>query len=52
LTLALLASFFSRRLSVELAVTEIMRQNEARLEQLVRQRTEELKAQTNICRSN
>lgn len=45
LTLALLASFFSRRLSVELAVTEIMRQNEARLEQIVQQRTEELEAQ-------
>lgn len=45
LTLALLASFFGRRLSVELAVTEIMRQNEARLKQLVQQRTEELEAQ-------
>ncbi len=45
LTLALLASFFGRRLNVELAVTEIMRQNEARLEQLVKQRTEELEAQ-------
>lgn len=45
LTLALLASFFGRRLSVELAVTAIMRQNEIRLEQLVKQRTEELEAQ-------
>lgn len=44
LTLALLASFFGRRVSVELAVTAIMRQNEARLEQLVKQRTEELEA--------
>lgn len=45
LTLALIASFFGRRLSVELAVTAIMRQNETRLEQLVKQRTEELEAQ-------
>lgn len=45
LTLALLASFFGRRLSVELAVTAIMRQNEVRLEQLVKQRTEELETQ-------
>ena len=52
LTLALLASFFGRRLSVELAVTAIMRQNEARLEQLVKLRTEELQAQQLICRSS
>lgn len=45
LTLALLASFFGRRLNVELAVTAIMRQNEARLEQLVKQRTEDLETQ-------
>ncbi|MGB5962006.1 MAG: MHYT domain-containing protein [Coleofasciculaceae cyanobacterium] len=45
LILALIASFFSRRLSVELAVTAIMRQNELRLEQLVKLRTEELETQ-------
>ena len=45
LTLALLASFFSRRLSVEVAVTEVLLQNEEHLEQLVNQRTAELEAQ-------
>lgn len=45
LTLALLASFFGRRLSVELTVTAIMHQNEVRLEQLVKLRTEELETQ-------
>jgi signal transduction histidine kinase len=45
LILALLAAFFGRRLSVELAVTKIMQQNEASLEQLVKQRTEELESQ-------
>lgn len=42
LKLALLASVFARRLSAELATTEILRQTEERLEQLVQQRTEEL----------
>jgi len=44
LTLALLASFFGRRLrlSAELARVEALRQSEERLEQLIQQRTQEL----------
>ena len=40
--LALLASFFGRRLSAELARVEALRQSEERLGQLVEQRTQEL----------
>lgn len=42
LTLAQLASVFGRRLSAELATTEALRQSEERLEELIKQRTEEL----------
>lgn len=42
LTLAQLASVFGRRLSAELTTTEALRQSEERLEELIKQRTEEL----------
>lgn len=42
LTLALMASFFGRRLSAELAMVATLRQSEERLEQLVQLRTQEL----------
>ncbi len=45
LTLALLAAFFGRRVSAELARTEALRQSEERLEHLVKQRTQELEAE-------
>ncbi|MBW4647306.1 MAG: hypothetical protein KME06_01195 [Kastovskya adunca ATA6-11-RM4] len=45
LIVALIASFFGRRLSAELAKTEALRQSEERLEQLVKQRTQELEAE-------
>lgn len=45
LTLALLAAFFGRRFSAQLARTEALCQSEERLEQLVKQRTAELEAQ-------
>ncbi|NEQ28185.1 MAG: hypothetical protein F6K28_56230 [Microcoleus sp. SIO2G3] len=45
LILALLASFFGRRLSAEIALAEALRQSESRLEKLVQQRTQELEAE-------
>jgi len=44
LTLGQLAAFYGRRLSAELATTEALRQSEERLEQLVKERTQELEA--------
>lgn len=44
LILGQLAAFYGRRLSAELATTEALRQSEERLEQLVKERTQELEA--------
>ena len=44
LTLGQLAAFYGRRLSAELATTEALRQSEERLEELVKERTQELEA--------
>ncbi len=44
LTLGQLAAFSGRRLSAELATTEVLRKSEEHLEELVKQRTQELEA--------
>jgi signal transduction histidine kinase len=44
LILGQMAAFYGRRLSAELATTEALRQSEERLEQLVKERTQELEA--------